>query len=294
MNRSAPARSADEHQQTPVGGSTGTGRSDDAAEEQRVTQQRTTPVLSVRGVSLSYGAVRALVDVDLDIHPHEVVAIVGDIGAGKSTLARVMSGALLPDAGHIEVDGRPVTLGSTRVARSHGIAAVFQDLGLCENLDVVQNLYLGQELRRGGILDERLMEKRAWEALGQLAARIPSVHSPVHALSGGQRQAVAVARTLVGNPRVVVLDEPLASLGISQTAEVLNMVERLRESGLGVVMISHSMVDVQAVADRIVVLRLGRINGDFDAEHASYEDLIAAITGITPTGRMAPHRAAGF
>lgn len=248
----------------------------------------TTPVLSVRGVSRNYGAVRALVDVDLDIHAHEVVAIVGDIGAGKSTLARVMSGALAPDSGTIEVDGAPVSMPSTRAARELGIAAVFQDLALCENLDVVQNLFLGQEIRRAGMLDERQMERRAWEHMNQLAARVPSVRAPVRALSGGQRQAVAVARTLVGNPRVVVLDEPLASLGISQTAEVLNMVERLRESGLGVVMISHSMVDVQAVADRIVVLRLGRINGDFDAQHASYEDLIAAITGITPTGRL-PH-----
>lgn len=252
-----------------------------------MTRAPGTPVLSVRGVSRNYGAVRALVDVDLDIHAHEVVAIVGDIGAGKSTLARVMSGALAPDSGRIEVGGVPVTMPSTRAARDLGIAAVFQDLALAENLDVVQNLFLGQELRRAGILDERRMERRAWEVLGQLAARVPSVRAPVRALSGGQRQAVAVARTLVGNPRVVVLDEPLASLGISQTAEVLNMVERLRESGLGVVMISHSMVDVQAVADRIVVLRLGRINGDFDAEHASYEDLIAAITGITPTGRAA-------
>lgn len=243
------------------------------------------PVLSLRGVSKSYGAVRALVDVDLDIHPHEVVAVVGDIGAGKSTLARVMSGALAPESGHIELDGRVVSFSSTRPARAQGIAAVFQDLALCENLDVVENLFLGQEVRRGALLDETLMERRAWELLNQLAARVPSVRAPVRALSGGQRQAVAVARTLVGDPRVVVLDEPLASLGISQTAEVLKMVERLRERGLGVVMISHSMVDVQAVADRIVVLRLGRINGDFDAEHASYEDLIAAITGITPEGR---------
>jgi len=151
----------------------------------------------------------------------------------------------------------------------------------------VQNLFLGQELRRGGMLDERLMERRAWEVLGQLAARVPSVRAPVRTLSGGQRQAVAVVRTLIGQPRVVVLDEPLASLGISQTAEVLNMVARLRESGLGVVIVSHSMVDVQAVADRIMVLRLGTINGDFIAEHASYEDLIAAITGVTPDGRAA-------
>lgn len=244
-----------------------------------------TPALSVRGVSYQYGSVRALVDVDLDVHPHEVVAVVGDIGAGKSTLARVMSGALTPQVGWIELDGQRVTLTNTREAREQGVAAVFQDPALAENLDVVQNLFLGQEIRRAGFLDERLMEKRAWEVLNQLAARVPSVHAPLSSLSGGQRQAVAVARALVGQPRVVVLDEPLASLGISQTAEVLNLVERLREAGLGVVMISHSMVDVQAVADRIVVLRLGRVNGDFDAEHASYEDLIAAITGITPDGR---------
>jgi D-xylose transport system ATP-binding protein len=250
-----------------------------------VASRTSTPALSVRGVSYQYGAVRALVDVDLDVHPHEVVAVVGDIGAGKSTLARVMSGALVPGSGWIEVGGERVVLNNTREARERGIAAVFQVPALAENLDVVQNLFLGQELRRGGLLDERLMEKRAWEVLNQLAARVPSVRAPLSSLSGGQRQAVAVARALVGEPKVVVLDEPLASLGISQTAEVLNMVERLREAGLGVVMISHSMVDVQAVADRIVVLRLGRVSGDFDAEHASYEDLIAAITGITPDGR---------
>ncbi len=245
-----------------------------------------TPVLSLRGLSKSYGAVRALVDVDLDIHPHEVVALVGDIGAGKSTLARVVAGALSPDAGSIELDGQPVTLTSTGVARSLGIATVFQEHALCENLDVVENLFLGQELRRGPLLDESAMEKRSWELLNQLAARVPSVRMRVGALSGGQRQAVAIARALLGDPRLVVLDQPTASLGISQTAELLNLVERLRVRGHGVLLISHSMVDVQAVADRIVVLRLGRINGDFDAAQASYEDLLAAITGVTPSGRL--------
>ncbi|GHS85034.1 ABC transporter ATP-binding protein [Actinomycetota bacterium] len=245
-----------------------------------------TPVLSLRGLSKSYGAVRALVDVDLDIHPHEVVALVGDIGAGKSTLARVVAGATSPDAGTIELDGQPVTLSSTGVARSLGIATVFQEYALCENLDVVENLFLGQELRRGPLLDESAMEKRSWELLNQLAARVPSVRMRVGALSGGQRQAVAIARALLGDPRLVVLDEPTASLGISQTAELLNLVERLRVRGHGVLLISHSMVDVQAVADRIVVLRLGRINGDFDAAQASYEDLLAAITGVTPSGRL--------
>ncbi|MDM8086516.1 ATP-binding cassette domain-containing protein [Cellulomonas cellasea] len=243
------------------------------------------PVLSLRGVSKSYGAVRALVGVDLDVHAHEVVAVVGDNGAGKSTLAGVVSGALLPDDGHVERDGRPVHLVNPAVARAHGIAAVFQDLALCENLDVVENIFLGQEVTQGPLLDEVAMEKHAWELLNQLAARVPSVRAPVGALSGGQRQAVAIARSLLGDPRVVVLDEPTASLGITQTAEVLNLIERLRERGHGVVLISHSMADVQAVADRIVVLRLGRVNGDFDAASTSYEDLIAAVTGVTPSGR---------
>jgi ABC-type sugar transport system ATPase subunit len=243
------------------------------------------PVLSLRGVSKSFGAVRALVGVDLDVHAHEVVAVVGDNGAGKSTLAGIMSGALVPDEGQVEVDGRPVTLGSPGVARGLGIATVFQDGALCANLDVVENLFLGQEITTARLLDEVAMEKQAWTLLNNLAARVPSVRVPVGALTGGQRQAVAIARSLLGEPRVVVLDEPTAALGITQTAEVLNLIERLRERGHGVVLISHSMVDVQAVADRIVVLRLGRTNGVFDASDASYEDLLAAVTGATPEGR---------
>ena len=178
------------------------------------------------------------------------------------------------------VDGRPVTLSDPAVARGHGIAAVFQDLALCHNLDVVENLYLGHEAERGLLLDEVTMEKHAWELLNQLAARVPSVRVPVAALSGGQRQAVAIARSLLGEPRVIVLDEPTAALGLRQTAEFLTLVERLRERGHGVVVTSHSLADVQAVADRIVVLRLGRTNGEFDAAKTSYEELLAAVTGI--------------
>ncbi len=238
--------------------------------------------LALRGVSHSYGAVRALVDVDLDVRSHEVLAVVGENGAGKSTLVRVMSGVLVPDAGEVVVDGQEVELTSPGMARGLGIATVFQDLALCEDLDVVENLFLGQEIKRGPLLDEVAMERQAWRLLAQLAARVPSMRASAAELSGGQRQAVAIARALLGEPRVLVLDEPTASLGVTQTAEVLTLIERVRDSGYGVLLVSHNLTDVQAVADRVVVLRRGRINGEFDADTASYEDIVAAMTGMTP------------
>lgn len=246
------------------------------------------PVVSLRGITHSFGAVRALIDVDLDVRSHEVVAVVGDNGAGKSTLVGVMAGVLVPDAGEVVVDGQEVRLSSPGLARQLGIATVFQDLALCEDLDVVENLFLGQEVRRGPLLDEVAMERGASRLLAVLAARVPSLRAPVSGLSGGQRQAVAVARALVGEPRVLVLDEPTASLGVTQTAEVLNLVERVRDRGYGVVLVSQNMADVQAVADRVVVLRRGRVNGVFDSETASYEGIIAAITGVVPHGTGGP------
>lgn len=238
------------------------------------------PVLALRGITHSFGAVRALVDVDLDVRAREVVAVVGDNGAGKSTLVAVMAGAAVPDAGEVVVDGHEVRLSSPGLARQLGIATVFQDLALCEDLDVVENIFLGQERRMGPVLDEVAMEREAWRLLGTLAARVPSLRAPVSTLSGGQRQAVAIARALLGEPRVLVLDEPTAALGVTQTAEVLNLVERVRDRGYGVVLVSQNMADVQAVADRVVVLRRGRVNGEFDADRTTYEDIIAAITGV--------------
>jgi D-xylose transport system ATP-binding protein len=249
------------------------------------TTARPTPVgevvLSLTGVNKRFGAVQALADVHMDVREGEVVALVGDNGAGKSTLVKVISGVYSPDGGDITFAGRKVTVGGPSEAQALGIATVFQDLALCDNLDVVANLFLGQERSLGPFIDEVSMEKEAWRLLRTLSAKIPSVRIPIASLSGGQRQTVAIARSLVGRPKVVMLDEPTAALGVAQTAEVLNLVERLRDTGLGVILVSHNMADVQAVADRIVVLRLGRNAAEFRVEDATTEELVAAITGAS-------------
>jgi D-xylose transport system ATP-binding protein len=239
-----------------------------------------TALLSLRGVSKTFGAVNALTDIDLDVRAGEVVAIVGDNGAGKSTLVKVLAGVHQADTGTIAFDGTEVQIADPSAAIHLGIATVFQDLALCENLNVVENLFLGQELSPLR-LDEVAMEVKSWELLRQLSARIPTVRIPIASLSGGQRQTVAIARSLLGDPRIIILDEPTAALGVAQTAEVLDLIERLRERGLGVIMISHNMEDVRAVADRVVVLRLGRNNGEFDAHTVSSEEVVAAITGAS-------------
>ena len=237
-------------------------------------------VLSMRGITKSFGAVAALTDVDLEVSSGEVVAVVGDNGAGKSTLVKVLAGVHRPDSGTIVFAGDEVSIASPTDAIDRGIATVFQDLALCDNLDVVQNLFLGREVRPFR-LDEVAMEVKAWGLLRQLSAKIPSVRIAIASLSGGQRQTVAIARSLLGEPKLIILDEPTAALGVAQTAEVLNLVERLRENGLGVILISHNMEDVRAVADRVVVLRLGRNNGEFAVKDVTTEQLIAAITGAT-------------
>lgn len=236
-------------------------------------------ILRLRGVSKQFGAVTALSDIELDVHAGEVVALVGDNGAGKSTLVKVLAGVHQPTSGTIEYLGKQVTLETPGKALDMGIATVFQDLALCENLDVVSNLFLGREMNPWR-LDEVQMEVRAWTLLQELAARIPSVREPVASLSGGQRQTVAIARSLLSDPHIIMLDEPTAALGVAQTAEVLNLIERVRDRGHGVILISHNMEDVRAVADRIVVLRLGANNGVFTPE-SSHQDLVAAITGAS-------------
>ncbi|MFT4124415.1 MAG: ATP-binding cassette domain-containing protein [Microbacteriaceae bacterium] len=236
-------------------------------------------ILSLSGVGKRFGAVQALTDIALEVHAGEVVALVGDNGAGKSTLVKILAGVHPQDSGTVEMYGSPVTVASPSHAGALGIATVFQDLALCDNLDVVANLWLGHELGGGPVMDEVEMEQRSWSLLRELSAKIPSVRTPVASLSGGQRQTVAIARSLIGDPTIVILDEPTAALGVAQTAEVLNLIDRLRERGLGVILISHNIADVQAVADRIVVLRLGRNNGDFRVSEVSSETIIAAITG---------------
>jgi len=237
-------------------------------------------ILSLRGITKTFGAVAALTDVDLDVAAGEVVAIVGDNGAGKSTLVKILAGVHAAEEGTIAFEGEEVTIRSPADAQRLGIATVYQDLALCENLDVVENLFLGQWMRRSR-LDEVAMEVRSWELLRELSAKIPTVRLPVASLSGGQRQTVAIARSLLGDPKIIMLDEPTAALGVAQTAELLNLIERLRERGHGVIMISHNMADVTAVADTVAVLRLGRNNGVFAVEEVSQEEIVAAITGAS-------------
>jgi D-xylose transport system ATP-binding protein len=237
-----------------------------------------TTILKLSNVSKNFGAVSALTDIELEVKAGEVVALVGDNGAGKSTLIKVLAGVHQPTSGRIEFCGQEVSLDSPSRALELGIATVFQD-GALRNPDVVANLFLGHEISPW-ILDEVSMEVRAWTLLRELAARIPSVREPIASLSGGQRQTVAIARSLLLDPKIIMLDEPTAALGVAQTAEVLNLIERVRERGLGVIIISHNMEDVRAVADRIVVLRLGKNNGVFTPD-ASNHELVASITGAT-------------
>jgi D-xylose transport system ATP-binding protein len=220
--------------------------------------------------------------VDFDVYPAEVVALVGDNGAGKSTLVKTIAGINIPDTGEILFEGHHVTIHGPRDPVALGISTVYQDLALCDNLDVVANLYLGREEVQPApilLLSEERMEQRAREVLKTLDVKIPNPRNPVAALSGGQRQSVAVARSVMWKAKVVLLDEPTAALGVQQTKQVLELILRLRSQGLGVVVISHNLANVFEVADRIVVLRLGRRVGTFDRKASSEQAIVAAITG---------------
>jgi D-xylose transport system ATP-binding protein len=238
------------------------------------------PLLDLSGVSKRFGAVQALTDVDFEAHAGRVTALVGDNGAGKSTLVKIISGIISMDSGQYEFEGRPVHVNSPQAATALGIATVYQDLALSDNLDVVANLFLGHErLGASKLLNETAMEQQATGVLKRLSVRLPSVRTQVASLSGGQRQSVAIARSMLGEPKLAVLDEPTAALGVAQTAQVLQLIRTLREQGLGVVVISHNLVDVFEVADYITVLRLGRQVGVLDAKRTNSEEVVAAITG---------------
>ncbi|MGA8208643.1 MAG: ATP-binding cassette domain-containing protein [Nocardioidaceae bacterium] len=242
----------------------------------------TSPLLSLRGINKSFGAVHVLRGVDLDITPGRVTALVGDNGAGKSTLIKGIAGIHAFDSGEYTWDGRPVSVASPKESSALGIEVVYQDLALCDNLDVVHNMFLGREVKKLGRLDEATMEHRAKETLSGLSVRtLASVRTHVASLSGGQRQTVAIARAVLWNSRVVILDEPTAALGVAQTEQVLLLVRRLADRGLGVVLISHNLNDVFQVADDIAVLYLGQMAAQVHRADVTNNQVIELIT----TGR---------
>ncbi|MFN8077388.1 MAG: ATP-binding cassette domain-containing protein [Kineosporiaceae bacterium] len=238
-----------------------------------------TPLLSLRGINKSFGAVHVLRGVDLDVWPGKVTALVGDNGAGKSTLIKGIAGIHGFDSGSYRFEGEETAVHSPKQANQLGIEVVYQDLALCDNLDVVQNLYLGRELRRRGTLDETTMERRAEETLRGLSVRtLKSVRMKVSSLSGGQRQTVAIARSVLWNSKLVILDEPTAALGVAQTEQVLNLVRRLADAGLGVILISHNMNDVLRVADNVAALYLGQMAAQVQASDVTHSQIVELIT----------------
>jgi ABC-type sugar transport system ATPase subunit len=244
----------------------------------------TAPLLELRSITKTFGSVQALDNVDFDVRAGEVMALVGDNGAGKSTLIKCVAGTHAPDGGEVYFEGEHVHIHSPKDAARLGIEVVYQDLALCDNLDVVQNMYLGRESSRFMVLTEPTMEQHTAETMQSLrVTTIRSIRQPVATLSGGQRQSVAVARAVMWNSKLVILDEPTAALGVAQTEQVLELVRRLAEQGLGVVLISHNLHDVFESAHRITVLRLGRNVGVFEREKTTQQAVVEAITAGQPT-----------
>jgi simple sugar transport system ATP-binding protein len=242
----------------------------------------TEPVLEARRVTKHYGHVLALDEANFTAMAGEVVALIGDNGAGKSTLVKTLVGAIRPDSGEILVDGTPVQLASPVDARRHGIEAVYQDLALAPDLDSAANLYLGREIYLVPflhVLNRRAMREHAVAAFADLGIELPDVSAPVGMLSGGQRQSVAVARAVAFASRIIFMDEPTAALGVVQRGRVLDVIRRVRDRGVSVVLVSHNMPEVLAVADRVEVLRMGRRVATYDAAQASVDELVGAMTG---------------
>ena len=249
-----------------------------------------TPILSLRGVNKSFGPVHVLRDVDFDISAGKVTALVGDNGAGKSTLIKCIAGIYTPDHGDFLFDGKKVEISGPRDATALGIEIVYQDLALCDNLDIVHNMFLGREKKRGSVLDETSMEAMARKVLDGLSVRtVKSIRQSVSSLSGGQRQTVAIARAVLWNSKIVILDEPTAALGVAQTEQVLNLVRRLADNGLAVVLISHNLNDVFEVADNIAALYLGQMAAQVDKNEVIPRQIIELIT----TGKSAGVESAG-
>jgi D-xylose transport system ATP-binding protein len=254
-----------------------------------------TPTLELRGVNKSFGAIQVLHDVHLKVYPGQVTALVGDNGAGKSTLIKSIAGIHPIDSGEVLFEGRPVTVGGPREAAALGIEVVYQDLALADNLDVVQNMFLGRERKTGILLDETSMEQAARDTLAKLSVRtLKSVRQLVSSLSGGQRQTVAIAKAVLWESKVVILDEPTAALGVAQTRQVLDLVRRLADTGHAVLFITHNMVDVFEVADRIAALYLGRMAADIPISQVDRPQVIELITagrsgdlGIAPAAAAA-------
>ncbi|WP_197380248.1 ATP-binding cassette domain-containing protein [Mycolicibacterium mengxianglii] len=253
-----------------------------------------TPLLELQGVNKSFGVVHVLHDVDFRVYPGEVTALVGDNGAGKSTLVKAIAGIHSIDTGTYLFEGKPVTVHSPNDVSELGVEVVYQDLALCDNLDIVENMFLGRELKHRGMLDEARMETMAREALMSLSVRtVKSVRQTVSSLSGGQRQTVAIAKSVLWNSKVVLLDEPTAALGVAQTRQVIDLVRRLADKGVGVVLISHNMVDVFEVADRICALYLGRVAADVKTTDVTHSQVVELITaGRSGSLGLAPAEAA--
>ncbi|HEY3737988.1 MAG TPA: ATP-binding cassette domain-containing protein [Jatrophihabitans sp.] len=237
------------------------------------------PILEIKGLNQSFGPVHVLHDIDLAVYPGEVTALVGDNGAGKTTLVKVVAGINRPDSGQILFEGKPVTIRDPRAASDLGIEFVYQDLALADNLDITQNMFLGREIRRLGFLSDGEMERKAREVLESLSVRtVSSVRQVVASLSGGQRQTVAIAKSVLWNSKVIFLDEPTAALGVAQTRQVLDLVRRLADQGRGVVLISHNMNDVMEVADRVVALYLGKVAAEVFVKDSSTTQIVELIT----------------